>query len=77
MCIGVTFTAHRFEGSIAGYKASNCGIIGDHWIGKDMEGNIRDLIEVSYYPGIPVLPGEAKNNHEKIQLRLEFEPGFS
>jgi hypothetical protein len=30
MCIGVTFTAHRFEGSIAGYKASNCGIIGDH-----------------------------------------------
>jgi hypothetical protein len=41
-----------------------------------MEGNIRDLIEVSYYPSVPVLPGKAKNNHEKIQLQLEFEPGI-
>jgi len=42
-----------------------------------MEGNIHGLIEVSYYPSFPVLPGETKNNHEKIQLRLEFEPGIS
>jgi len=42
-----------------------------------VEGIIRDLIEVSYYPGVPVLPGEAKNNHEKSQLRFEFEPGIS
>jgi len=42
-----------------------------------MEGSIRGLIEVSYYPGFPVLPGETKNNHEKIQLRLDMKPGIS
>jgi hypothetical protein len=47
--------------SILDYVPSNCGVIGDYWIDKDLKGSSRDVIKLVYRN----LSGETEEYHEK------------